>query len=66
MILKIVSIINNHVHVININVDNLERKARESKDTSVDKEEQDSLFQKLVDSEQGNLRLNIFSFFLSI
>lgn len=66
MILKIVSIINHHVHVININVDNLERKARESKDTSVDKEEQDSLFQKLVDSEQGNLRLNIFSFFLSI
>lgn len=51
-----VYIINHPVHFININIDNLERKKRKSKDTSVDKEEQDSLIQNPVDNEQGNLK----------
>lgn len=50
-----VYIINYPLHAININVDNLEQQTRKSKDTSVDKEEQDSLIQKPVDNEQGNL-----------
>lgn len=52
---KMVYIINYPLHAININVDNLEQQTRKSKDTSVDKEEQDSLIQKPVDNEQGNL-----------
>lgn len=59
-----VSIINHPVHFIKFNVDNLERKARKSKDTSVNKEEQDSLIQKHVDNERGNLSLGTFSFTL--
>lgn len=43
------------VHFININIDNLERNTRKSKDTSVDKEEQHSLIQNPVDNGQGNL-----------
>lgn len=44
------------VHFININIDNLERNTRKSKDTSVDKEEQHSLIQNPVDNGQGNLK----------
>lgn len=51
-----VYIINHPVYFININVDNLERKTRKSKDTSVNKEEQDSLIQKPVKNVQGNLK----------
>lgn len=61
---NMVYIINHLVHFININVDNLERKARKSKDTSVNKEEQDSLIQKHVDNERGNVCLGTFSFTL--
>lgn len=53
---NIVYIINHPVHFISINIDNLERKKRKSKDTSVDKEEQDSLIQNPIDNEQGNLK----------
>lgn len=44
-------------------VNNLERKTRKSNDTSVDKEEQNSLIPKPVDYEQGNSKCDIFSFF---
>lgn len=57
---NMVCIINHPAHFININVDNLERKARKSKDTSVNKEGQDSLIQKHVDNERGNLSLGTF------
>lgn len=54
--------INHPVHFINIDIDNLERNTRKNKDTSVDKDEQDSLFP--VDNEQGNLKYVIYSFSL--